>query len=249
MNDPLESDNAQTITEHLTELRVRLIAIAYILLGGFGASYGFSEYIFKFLRAPILPYLPEGDRGLHFTSVIEKFMAHVKVSFLAGVILTCPLWLWQVWKFIAPGLYRQEKKLAAGFIGSGIFLFVAGAGFAYYIIMPFAFDFLLNFGGTTDKPIITITEYLDFIFKFFLAFGVAFEMPVILTFLGLMGVIDAGFLAKNRRYAIVIMAVVAAVVTPPDALSMISLLVPLVVLYELSVILVRVIGRRSPGRY
>lgn len=249
MSDPLESDNAQTITEHLTDLRVRLIAIAYILLGGFAASYGFSEYIFKFLRAPILPYLPEGDRGLHFTSVIEKFMAHVKVSFLAGVILTCPLWLWQIWKFIAPGLYRQEKKMAAGFIGSGIFLFISGAAFAYYIIMPFAFDFLLNFGGTTDKPMITITEYLDFIFKFFLAFGIAFEMPVILTFLGLMGVIDSQFLAKNRRYAIVIMAVVAAVVTPPDALSMISLLIPLVFLYELSVILVKVIGRRSPGRY
>jgi sec-independent protein translocase protein TatC len=244
-----ESDQTQTITEHLSELRTRLIAIAWILVAGFTACYGFSEYIFDFLRAPIMPYLPATDRGLHFTSVIEKFMAHVKVAFLAGVILTCPIWLWQVWKFIAPGLYRQEKKYAVGFIGSGLILFTGGAAFAYYVIMPFAFEFLLNFGGQTDKPIITITEYLDFIFKFFLAFGVAFEMPVVITFLGLMGVIDAQFLSKNRRWAIVVMAVVAAVVTPPDALSMLSLLIPLALLYELSIVLVRVIGQKSPGRH
>lgn len=233
----------QTLTEHLAELRVRLIWVAWILLGGFGACYSFSEYLFDFLRKPILPFLPENDKGLHFTGVFEKFMAHMKVSFMAGVILTCPFWLWQVWRFIAPGLYSKEKKLAFGFIGSGIVLFTAGSAFAYYVVFPFAFKFLLTFGGNTDKPIITINEYLDFVFKFFLAFGVTFEMPVILTFMGMLGIIDHKFLSKYRRYAILLLAVVAAIITPPDLISMLSLFVPLLLLYEVSVILVRILGK------
>ena len=241
----MKTDQEVSMTEHLSELRIRLIWIAWILFGGFAACYGFSEKIFDFLRAPILPYLPENDKGLHFTGVFEKFMAHVKVSFLAGVVLTSPLWLYQVWKFIAPGLYAKEKKYSMGFVFSGIFLFVGGAAFSYYVVFPFAFKFLLTFGGETDKPIITISEYLDFIFKFFLAFGITFELPVILTFLGMMGLIDHKFLSKNRRWAVVIMAVVAAVITPPDAISMLSLLLPLIFLYEISVVLVRLLGVKT----
>jgi sec-independent protein translocase protein TatC len=242
--DPQSGEDATlTITDHLAELRVRLIWTAGILLGGFGACYGFSEYIFDFLRRPILPFLPENDRGLHFTGVFEKFGAHVKVSFLAGTILTSPLWLYQLWRFIAPGLYAKERKLAFGFITSGIVLFTAGSAFAYFVVFPFAFKFLLTFGGTTDKPMITINEYLDFVFKFFLAFGVTFEMPVILTFMGMMGIIDHKFLSKNRRWAILLLAVLAAVITPPDAVSMLSLFVPLILLYEVSVVLVKFLGK------
>lgn len=244
MTTPPDQEHSKlSITEHLEELRRRLTRIAIIFICGFGACYGFSEYIFNYLRAPILPYLPENDRALHFTGVFEKFMAHVKVSFLAGIILTSPLWLYQVWKFIAPGLYLKEKKFAMSFIVSGVVLFTGGAAFAYYVVLPFAFKFLLQFGGETDKPMITITEYLDFILKFFLAFGATFEMPVILTFLGMMGLIDHKFLAQNRRWAIVIMAVVSAIITPPDAVSMLALLVPLLVLFEISVLLVRIFGK------
>ena len=239
----MEDFEKQTVTEHLEDLRTRLIAVAWILLGGFSVSYGFSEYIFNFLRAPILPFLPDNDKGLHFTGVFEKFMAHVKVSFLAGVILTSPLWLFQIWKFIAPGLYNREKKMAVSFILAGITLFVGGSAFAYYVVFPMAFRFLINFGGTTDKPMITINEYLDFVLKFFLAFGVTFEIPVILTFLGIMGLIDDKFLRKNRRWAIVILAVISAIVTPPDVVSMLALLVPLILLYEVSVLLVKIFGK------
>jgi sec-independent protein translocase protein TatC len=249
MSETEEKPPVMTIVEHLSELRVRLIAMSYILLGGFVTCYGFSEYIFNFLRNPIIPFLPANDKGLHFTGPFEKFMAHVKVSFLAGVVLTSPLWLYQIWKFIAPGLYAKEKRYAMGFIFSGILLFVGGAAFSYYLVLPFAFKFLLGFGGNTDTPMITINEYMDFILKFFLAFGLTFELPVILVFLGLMGIIDDKFLRQNRRYAIVVMSVVAAVVTPPDALSMMSLLIPLVVLYEISVVLVTVLGRsKTSGR-
>lgn len=240
------SEVKQPLTEHLAELRFRLIRIVFILFLGFGACYGFSEKIFEVIRAPILPYLPAGAQGLHYVGVFEKFMAHLKVSFLAGVFLTAPLWLFQVWRFIAPGLYAKEKKYVVGFIFSGVVLFLSGGAFAYYFVLPLAFKFLISFGGSTDIPIITINEYLEFIIKFFLGFGLTFELPVLLTFLGMMGVIDHTFLKKNRRWAILVMAVVAAVVTPPDAISMLALLAPLIVLYEIGILLVKVFAPKTP---
>ncbi|MBK9293748.1 MAG: twin-arginine translocase subunit TatC [Oligoflexia bacterium] len=234
------SDEKQPLTEHLGELRARLIRIVFILFFGFVACYGFSEKIFEVIRAPILPFLPTGGQGLHYIGVFEKFMAHLKVSFLAGVFLTMPFWLYQVWKFIAPGLYSKEKKYAISFIFSGVLLFLSGALFAYFLVMPAAFKFLISFGGSADIPIITINEYLDFIIKFFLGFGAAFEIPLVIVFLGMMGVVDVTFLKKNRRWAILIMAVISAIVTPPDAISMVALLGPLILLYEISIVLVRI---------
>lgn len=234
-----EEAEKQPLTDHLADLRTRIIRVLIILVVGFGICYGFSEKLFDFLRAPIVPFLPVGEKGLHYIGVFEKFMAHIKVSFLAGVFLTSPFWLFQVWKFIAPGLYSREKKYVLGFLFSGVLLFLLGAGFAYMVVLPFAFKFLISFGGEVDKPLITINEYLDFILKFFLGFGIMFELPVVLSFLGLMGVIDSKFLKENRRWAILIMAVGAAIVTPPDAVSMLALLVPLMLLYEISVWLVK----------
>jgi sec-independent protein translocase protein TatC len=240
-----QKEERMALVEHLGELRQRLIRVAYILFGGFVLCWSVSDHIFNFLRAPILKFMPPGTTGLHYTAVLEKFMAHVKVSFLAGVTLTAPLWLYQVWRFIAPGLYAREKKYAASFIFSGMAFFLGGAAFAYYLALPAAFKFLLSFGGDADKPIITITEYLDFVLKFVLAFGATFEMPVVLTFLGLMGIIDQAFLRKYRRYAILVMAVVSAIVTPPDAISMLALLFPLMALYELSVFVVGAVAKPS----
>lgn len=233
---------AQPLTEHLGELRTRLIYIACIIFSGFFISYFFSESIFTFLRKPVLPFLPAG--GLHFTGVLEKFVAHLKVSFLSGVILTSPLWLFQIWRFIAPGLYSREKRYALPFIFSGVLLFLGGVAFVYFFVFPAAFKFLLGFGGDVDKPIITISSYLDFVLKMFLAFGLAFEMPLIIVFLGLMGVVDAKQLRQSRRWAVLLMAIVSAVVTPPDALSMLALLIPLMLLYELSIILVATLAKR-----
>lgn len=230
------------MTDHLAELRVRLIRVLIILFVGFGLCYGFSEKLFDVLRSPILPYLPEGAKGLHYIGVFEKFMAHIKVSFLGGVFLTAPFWLYQIWGFVAPGLYAKEKKYALGFLTSGVALFLTGAAFAYFVVLPFAFKFLIGFGGDVDKPLITINEYLDFILKFFLGFGIMFEVPVVLSFLGLMGVVDSDFLRQNRRWAILIMAIVSAIITPPDAVSMLALLIPLALLYEVSIWLVKALA-------
>ncbi len=231
------------LVQHIAELRFRLTRAALFIFLGTLVCWGFSEQIFNIIRHPIEPYLPDG--GLVFTSPIDKFMAHIKLAFIAGMVLSAPLWLYQLWKFIAPALYKNEKKYAAGFILAGTFQFISGVVFCYLIVFPMAFKFLMTFGGNVDKPMITIDSYLGFFTQTAVIFGLTFEMPVVISFLGLTGLVTQEFLKKNRRYAVVTMAVVSAIAAPPDALSMILLLVPLWVMYEISVILVGILGKKN----
>jgi len=231
------------LIDHLIDLRKMIVrSLGAIVLGFFACVY-FSEPLFDFIRKPILPYLGQG--GLVFTAPMDKFMAYLKVSFLAGTLLTCPYWLYQLWNFIAPGLYKHEKRYAATFIFFGSLLFIAGAAFVYLLVFPMAFEYLLTFGGTTDKPMITITEYMSFFMMITLVFGLVFEMPLVLVLLGMLGVVSHDFLKRNRRYAVVLLAVLSAVVTPPDAISMLALLGPLVLLYELSVWIVYFVEKKK----
>ncbi len=234
----------QSLVDHLTELRFRLIrAVVAILIGGL-ASYHFSEQIFNVIRSPILPYLK--NVGLVFTAPMDKFMAHIKIAIFSGVILTTPFWFYQIWNFIAPGLYKQERRYALSFIFSAVILFLVGILMCYFVILPVTFEFLLGFGGTVDQPMITISEYLSFFMTMHLAFGLAFELPLILVILGMLGIVSQAFLKDKRRYAIVLMAVFSALVTPsPDAVTMLLLLVPLMLLYEVALILVGVFERRK----
>lgn len=240
-------DQQLTLVEHLTELRYRVVKMLQGIFVGVIACLYFSEYLMTIIRQPILPYLGK-DGGLVFTGVMDKFMAHLKVGALAGVILTCPYWLYHVWAFIAPGLYRKERKYAAAFIVSGTLLFLLGVVFVYFLVFPAAFEYLFAIGGDVDKPMITIGEYLGFFALMTVMFGVAFEMPLILVLLALMGVFDAAYLRKHRRIAIVIMAVVAAVLSPPDALSMVMMWVPLVIFYEASIIVISMLVKDREAR-
>ncbi len=232
---------SQSLVEHLTDLRKCLLRSVMAVVIGFCICWIFSEQLFNIIRQPIAPFLKEG--GLIFTAPMDKFLAHIKVSLLASVILSCPFWIYQIWLFIAPGLYEKEKKYGIAFIFSGSFLFLLGVSFVYFIVYPMAFDFLMNFGGGVDAPMITISDYLSFFTTTTLVFGAAFEMPLILTILGILGVIDHHFLSKMRRYAIVVLAALSALITPPDVISMFAMLVPLTLLYELSIILVKIFGR------
>ncbi len=225
--------SAQTLIEHLVDLRRCIVRSLWIILFGFVASFYFSGQIFELIRHPIMRYLPEG--GLVFTHPTEKFLAYIKVSFLSGAVVTCPLWIYQIWRFVAPGLYKHEKKMAMKFIFYGSILFLCGVAFVYEIIFPLAFKYLLTFGNTIDKPMITISEYLSFFIMTTLMFGLAFEMPLILVVLAMMDIIDDKFLRAKRRMAIFVLAILAAIITPPDAISMLSMLGPLVLLYEISI--------------
>lgn len=236
-----EELHSDSLTGHLEELRTRLIKISFIIILGFAFCFYFSEYIFDFVRKPIVPFLPTG--GLVFTAPMDKFMAHVKISLLASAIVTSPLWLYQLWRFIAPGLYEKEKKFGVAFIFFGSLLFTSGAAFVYTIVYPLAFEFLMTYGGMTDAPMITISEYIGFFILTTMVFGIMFELPLVLTIFGMMGLVTQSFLKKQRRYAIVILCILSAVVTPPDVISQLCMMIPLLFLYELSIILVGIFGK------
>lgn len=235
-----------TLVEHLGELRFRLTRSAYGIFAGMILCWGFSEKIFAILRQPIQEYLPTG--GLVFTAPMDKFMAHIKIAFVMGLLLSAPYWLYQVWSFIAPALYKKEKKVAAGFIFFGTVQFAMGLAFSYFIVLPMAFKFLMTFGGDVDKPMITIDHYLGFLTQTAVVFGLCFQLPVVISLLGFLGLVSQRFLKEKRRYAVLVIAVVSAIAAPPDALSMILLLVPMWVLYELSVVLVGIFERRKAAQ-
>lgn len=226
----------QSLVDHLGELRTRIVQSLYGLLVTSSLAYWQSEKIFDFIRKPVQPYLV--NQGLVYTGPLDKFMAHLKLGIICGVILSCPFWLYQLWKFIAPGLYQKEKKYMFGFISVGSTLFLAGCAFSYYLVLPMAFHFLFTFGGDTDKPMITIESYLSFFSQMCLMFGVSFELPLILIILGMMGLISQAFLKEKRRYAIMILALVSGLITPPDIMSMLMMLAPMIGLYEIGVFFV-----------
>jgi sec-independent protein translocase protein TatC len=239
--EELKPEGNMSIFEHLHELRMRLTKSAYGIFAGMIACWVISERIFDYLREPISQYLPNG--GLVFTAPMDKFMAHVKIAFVGGLLFAAPFWLYQLWSFIAPALYKKERKMAAGFVIFGTIQFIMGLAFSYYVVLPMAFKFLMNFGGSVDKPMITIDNYLGFLVHTAIVFGLCFQMPVIISFLGMIGVVSQRFLREKRRYAIMAIAVVAAIAAPPDAMSMILLLGPMVALYEISILVVGYLER------
>ena len=229
------------LIHHLYELRIVLIKSFLIIFLGSLACWYFSDFLFSLIRNPISEHLR--TKGLIYTGITDKFLAHMKIALLGGIISTCPLWLFQVWKFISPGLYKTERKLTLFFVGFGTSLFLSGILFAYFVIYPLAFNFLLNFGDGTDIPMITINKYLSFFATTTLMFGIAFELPLILVILNILGVVDTKSLTKYRGYAYVILATLSAFITPPDVVSMMLFMLPMALLYEISIALVRYIPR------
>lgn len=240
----IENTPGQTLIEHLTELRFRLVRIAWGLLLGLIICYNFTHQIFDFMRAPIAPYLPTG--GLVFTSPMDKFVAHLKIAFFGGVLITIPWSIYQLWQFVAPGLYKKEKRVGLIFILSGTILFVSGVLFTYFVVFPMAFHFLMTYGGDVDKPMITIDHYMDFVTTTAMMFGAAFELPLIVVTLGMLGFVSHEFLKKNRKYAIMTIAVISGFITPPDLLSMLLMMAPLIILLEIAIFIVGFLERRKP---
>lgn len=232
------------LTAHLQELRKRLI-LSFIAVGaGFILCYSLKEMIFDLLARPLLKVMPSGS-SLIFISVAEAFFTYMKVAFMAGLILASPYILYQVWAFVAPGLYSKEKRYVVPFVFIGSLFFALGILFGYFIAIPFGFKFLLGYASDFIKPMPSMKEYLSFTIKFLLAFGLVFEFPVVLLLLSMIGVIDAKVLARQRKYAILLIFIFAAVMTPPDIVSQLLMALPLIGLYELSILLSKVFGKKS----
>lgn len=240
----MDEEDKLPFTAHLEELRRRLV-ICFIAVGvGFAASYGFKERLFQILVNPLVRVMESGDT-LIFTNLPEAFFTYLKVSFLAGLMLAAPVIIYQFWIFVAPGLYTKERRLLLPIIFLSTLFFVGGALFGYFIVFPFGFKFFLGFATETIRPLPSMKEYLGFSAKLLLAFGLVFELPLVLTFLAKLGVVSVDFLKKNRKYALLLFFAGSALLTPPDVVTQIMMALPLMLLYEISIIGARIFGRKS----
>jgi sec-independent protein translocase protein TatC len=238
---------------HLTELRQRLIHSFIFLIIFFVICYLFSEYIYGFLVEPFAQAVKDdnSNRRLIFTALQETFLTYLKVSFFTAFFVTCPYILMQIWKFVAPGLYKHEKKAIMPYLILTPILFFLGGMLVYYLIMPLAIKFFLSFestGASTNLPIqleAKVNEYLSLVMKLIFAFGISFQLPVVLSLLARIGVVDSEFLKTRRKYVVVIIFAAAAILTPPDPITQIGLAIPLLILYELSIFSVNFIEKKK----
>ena len=246
----IEKDNG--FVSHLTELRKRLIHSFIFLFIFFIICYFFAEYLYGFLVEPYAKAVKDDglERRLIFTALQETFLTYLKVSFFAAFFITCPYILMQVWRFIAPGLYKHEKAAIVPYLVLTPILFFLGGMLVYYLIMPLAIKFFLSFESTginTSLPIqleAKVNEYLSLIMKLIFAFGLSFQLPVVLSLLARIGVVDAKFLRDRRKYVVIIIFAAAAILTPPDPITQIGLAIPLLILYELSIFSVSIIENK-----
>ncbi len=233
----------QPFTTHLEELRSRLIKAFIAVAIGFLISYGFKEEIFKILTHPLVKAMKPGDH-LVYTNLPEAFFTFLKTAFIFGIMLASPVLIYQFWMFVAPGLYDREKRMVMPILLLSVFFFAGGALFGYFVVFPFGFRFFLSFGSDTIRPLPSMKEYLGFSSTLLLAFGLIFELPLVITFLARLGIVSVDWLKKVRKYAILVFFVAAAILTPPDVVTQIMMAVPLMVLYEISIVGARLFGRK-----
>lgn len=244
-------DQPQPLLVHLLELRRRFLVSAVFFMVSFALSYAFSQDIFDILIAPLAQAMEgETSRRLIYTGMAEAFLTYVKVALFMALFLSLPFFSTQVWLFIAPGLYQKERRAFFPFLMATPILFTIGALFAYYMIIPAAWSFFLQFetqAPQTSLPIqleARVGEYLSLVTQLLLAFGVSFQLPVLLVLLSRVGLLKAHFLKTKRRYAFILILIVSAFLTPPDVLSMLGLALPLYGLFELSILMMRCVEKR-----
>jgi sec-independent protein translocase protein TatC len=233
------------LTEHLRELRRRMLIVVGAMVATLLVTWSFSERVMQFIERPVLPYAHQ----LQFDTLTDPFFSHFKAAFYAAIFFCFPLTLYEVWRFVAPGLHKHERRMALPFLLLSFPLFVGGALFCYALVYPAAVSYLVQFDPTL-MPSLRIGDYLSFTLSLMFIFGLVFEMPLISLLLTRIGVLTPEFLTRNRRYAIVLVFLTAGILTPtPDALTQVMLAGPMLVLYEISVLISRIARpRKAPGR-
>jgi len=250
MNDG--KNKKSSFVEHLVELRSRLVKSIIYLFAFFVLCYFFAEDIYSFLLDPYFEAVKDDEinRRMIFTALHETFITYLKVAFFAAIFITSPIFLTQIWKFVAPGLYKSEKKALLPYLIATPTLFLLGGMLVYYLVMPLAIKFFLSFetsaqaGGLPIQLEAKVNEYLSLIMRLIFAFGLSFQLPVLLSLLARVGFVDSQYLKERRKYVIVIIFAVAAVLTPPDPITQIGLGIPLLILYELSILSVKIIEKK-----
>lgn len=230
------------LTAHLEELRSRIVKIVILLVVIFSFCYWQSSFLLEFITEPVVKNLPQ-DSSMAMLKLTEGFFTELKLSLMAAVFFGMPYILYQLWKFVVPGLYAHEKKYVVSFVVVSSLLFFLGAAFAYYVVFPFGFKFFLNYAEGDVIASLSLQWYLSFVIRLILGFGIVFELPVFSLFLAKMGLLTADFMKKNRRYAIVVLFIAAAIFTPPDIFTQTMMAGPLILLYEISIFVAKIFGR------
>lgn len=237
-------DDKQPLIAHLKELRDRIVVCVIAVAIAFFVTYYFKEQIFRFLMEPFIKVMPQKSSFI-FIGVTEAFITYFKMSVVAALFLAAPVLLYEIWMFVAPGLYDKEKKYVYPFIFFGSIFFIAGALFCYYFVMPTAFRFFVSYAADFITPMPDLKSYMSLCLRLLLIFGFIFELPLVSYYLSKAGIINARMLSSKRRYAILGVFIVSALLTPPDVMSQLLMAIPLWGLYELSIVIARVFGKKE----
>jgi len=238
------TDDKQPFLGHLEELRRRLVICAIAIGIGFIFSYIFAKQLFSYLILPLTKVLPEDSR-LIFTNLPDMFIAYIKVALVAGIILAIPIIFYQLWMFLAPALYQKEKKYIIPFVLFSSILFVAGSLFGYLVVFPYGFKFFVSFATEDIQALPSVKQYFSFAIRLLLAFGLVFEMPIVVLFLTKIGLITPDSMKKFRKFAILCSFILSAILTPPDVATQLMMALPIIILYEISIFLSKAIYRKK----
>lgn len=244
--DKKTDERPMELVSHLKELRKRLIVCVVAVGIGFAVSYAYSDMLYEMLARPLLSSMPQGQDYLVFTGVTEPFFIYMKAGFFGGVVLASPVIFYEIWDFVSPGLYRQEKTWLMALVAASVLLFLSGVLFAYKVVFPFGFKYLLSYSTYGLRPMLSMDAYFSLATKLLIAFGIVFELPLAMLMLARLGIVTAGKLMSWWRYALVLILLAAAILTPtPDAFNQMLMAGPLIVLYAIGVAAARLFGKKK----